>query len=138
MHNPQTHESCHPIIGLPSEVRSLTFLISRHAWIAVFSSRQKLPGDNKPVPGFYYSTSTDLFSWSRLQRIIPASTKAREEQLEEVLSYPSLLDPQSTSMNFDTISSEDPILLFTLQHLSKINGYGTMNRDLDFIPVSIK
>lgn len=121
--------------GLPSEVRSLSRFSATGEWIAVFASRQKLPGDQAPVPGFYFATSRDLFTWSTARRIIPAPTKAREEQMDSVWSYPSLLDPDSRSRNFDTIDHDTALLTYTVHHLA--NGRGTLNRDLVTLPVSI-
>lgn len=121
--------------SLPNEVRSVTYDSRRGVWIAVFAARLKMPGDAEPVPGFYYSQSTDLKGWRAPQRIMRAPTRPRVDDPDVLMSYPSLLDPESASRNFDTLDSENPVLLFTVQHLER--GRGTMNRDLQYVPLRV-
>ncbi|RAI44990.1 hypothetical protein CH341_06145 [Rhodoplanes roseus] len=135
MRSPSTPTPCPRIKGLTSEVRSITYSPRHDRWIAVFAGRHLLPGDEKPVPGFYYATSTDLLNWSRPARITAAPTKPREERLDQVWGYPSLLDPQSKTRNFETVDGEAPVLLFTIAHLD--NGRGTMNRDIWYMPLKL-
>jgi hypothetical protein len=134
MHSPTSPVPCLPVdsTALPNEVRSLSFDIPHKVWIAVFASRQKLIGDMLPIPGFYYTTSPDLIHWDKNnRRIMPAPTVAREQQLEYMVAYPSLLDPSSKSQNFETIDGDTAIITFTVKHLS--HGSGTMNRDLQYV-----
>ena len=130
--------SCRPLgrAGLPTEVRSLTYDSRRKAWIAVFAARLKTRGDVEPVPGFYYSQSPDLLQWQAPQRIMRAPTRPRTDDPGVFMSYPSLLDPGSASRNFDTLESGNPVLLFTVHHLER--GRGTMNRDLQYIPLRVE
>jgi hypothetical protein len=88
------------------------------------------------VPGFYYSQSPDLVQWRPPRRIMRAPTRPRTDDPNLFMSYPSLLDPQSASRNFETLDSEDPVLLFTVQHLER--GRGTMNRDLRYVPLRVE
>jgi hypothetical protein len=127
--------TCMPIRGVSNEVRSISFVSAKKTWVAVFASRQKLPGDERGIPGFYYSTSKNLLDWSEARRIMPAATKPREFQNTFFDQYPSLIDPASTSRNFETIDSPVAILLFTRQNLR--NGVGTMDRDLKYIKVAL-
>jgi hypothetical protein len=128
---------CRPVSPsvLTNEVRSITWSSHHERWIAVLASRRKLAGDAAPIPGFYQSVSADLIHWSELTRIMAAPTRAREEQMDTVASYPSLIDPDSRSRNFDTLEGEAPLLLFTVHHLR--NGKGTLNRDLMAVPLKL-
>jgi hypothetical protein len=122
--------------ALPTEVRSLSYITSKKTWVAVFAARLQLLGDDRIIPGFYYSESSDLTDWNAPKRIMAAPLKAREEQSEFMVAYPSLIDPHSLSRNFETIDSERPMLFFMKHHLA--NGNGTMNRDLVAVPLSIQ
>jgi hypothetical protein len=130
--------TCEPLsrLALPNEVRSLSYNSRFKLWIAVFASRQMLEGDAKPVPGFYYAVSSDLHNWGKSKRIMHAPTRPREEQMDFILGYPSLLDPQSQSRNFETIDGDRPVLLYSRIHLD--NGRGTMNRDLEYVLLDMR
>lgn len=131
-------ELCTPVgLGvLTQEVRSISFIAKKHVWVAVFTSRRKMPGDADAVPGFYYAESRDLIKWEDVKRIASFPTRPRVDDSDHVVMYPSLIDPLSKSTNFDTIDGDSAYLFFTLYHLK--NGQGSMNRDLDYLPVSIK
>lgn len=128
---------CVPIGGgrFQNEIRALLWSSAHRLWVVVTTARLKMPGDHVPVPGFYASTSSDLFNWSPMQRIMKAPTRPREEQLDYFVSYPSLIDINSKSMNFDTIDEGPLWLFFTWHHLK--NGQGTFNRDLVAVPLSL-
>lgn len=136
--DPGTGAQCKPVGAgrLLNEVRSLSWSTVHKTWIAVFTGRIKLDRDEVAVPGFYAATSPDLMNWSAPHRIMPAPTRAREQQNDYVVSYPSLMDPQSASRIFDTIDSNQPWLFFTWHHLSK--GRGTLNRDLVAVPLRLQ
>lgn len=54
--------------------------------------------------GFYVSASTDLVSWSRPVKIIAGElTYTYSCGDPDPMAYPSLLDPTSTSRNFETV-----------------------------------
>lgn len=125
-----------PLASLPNEVRSLSWSTRHNRWIAVYASRQKLPGDAAPVPGFYYSLSADLRTWSGPRRIMAAPTRPREQQSDYFVAYPSLIDPDSRSRNFDTVDGERPLLFYTVHRLK--NGAGTLNRDLYAQPLQLR
>lgn len=128
---------CQPIAPqvLRTEVRSLSHLPGPGLWVAVFHGRLQLEGDAAPVPGFYYAQSRDLIAWQPPRRIWAAPTQARRDDADRVTNYPSLLDPESRSRNFETIDSGRPVLLFTVQHLRQ--GQGSMNRDLQYLPLAV-
>jgi hypothetical protein len=135
MHRPVKNQTCKTIPNLPHEVRSLTLHTRSGRWIAVMGGLQKLEGDSEVIPGFYYTTSSDLFNWSPLKRIMAAPLMSDGKQ-PYTLNYPSLIDPDSKSRLFDTIDGNNPMLTFTMHHMN--NGRGTMNRDLKFIPLKVK
>jgi hypothetical protein len=139
MRGTTTVTSCRPVSPsvLSHEVRSLTFDTRRQVWIAVMRQRLQLPGDTQPVPGFYYATSPDLLRWGAPSRIMVAPTRARADSATETMDYPALIDPDSRSRNFDTIESDTPLLVYTVQHLTRSTGAGTMNRDLQYIRLRV-
>lgn len=121
---------------IPNEVRSLSYSPKLGAWIAVFTSRLKLGLDKQAVPGFYFAQSQNLDIWTDIKRIMPAPTVPREQQNDSFYIYPSLIDPKSKSINFDTLDNDELMLLFTVHHLS--NGRGSMNRDISYVPIRIR
>jgi hypothetical protein len=129
--------SCQPVSPnvLSQEARSLTFDTRRQAWIAVIRHRLRLQGDAQPVPGFYYTTSTDLLRWEAPRRIMAAPLRARVDSASELTNYPVLIDPDSRSRNFDTLDSDAPVLVYTVQHLEQ--GRGSMNRDLRYVRLRV-
>ena len=90
--------------------------VVRHAasgrWLAIF---QAAAGGQFPVEGFYTSTSRDLLHWEPARLLIAGRTlfgdwcKAGDTSL---INYPSILDPHSTSRDFDTIG-DHPLLFYT-------------------------
>lgn len=122
---------------LPTEVRSLSYVTKHNVWVAIVAARQTLTGEDAvEVPGFYYSLSPDLMNWSTPRRLMPAPLRPREEQNDFILSYPSMLDPDSHSRNFDTIDGDRPVLLFTRANL--VNGNGSLNRDIQYVYLTIE
>lgn len=120
--------------ALPREVRSLTYSREAGTWIAVFAAQ--LPGgsDDKPRSGFYYSLSNNLIDWSLPAFIYGGPVVPREGGLDYVYMYPSLIDMHDASPFFEE-SNGEACIFFTLHHL--VRGNGTMNRDLQCLPVSI-
>jgi len=131
--SPRAHV-CRPVA--PNEIvnmnQSLTFNTYLDKWLLVGVSQDTVPGRG-PVSGVFYSTSDDLIDWSR-RRLI------RETELgwtykcgdPNPVSYPSVIDPDSPSRNFDT-SGRSPYLYFTRFHYS--NCTQNLNRDLVRVPI---
>ena len=67
--------------------------------------------------GFYYSTSDDLIDWAPRQLIREAvlTSPYRVRRPRTRSGYPSLLDPDSPSRNFET-TGRRPWLYFTRFH----------------------
>ena len=93
--------------GWPSTAYSLSYNTHLHAYVALI--------DN--VSGtFYFQTSPDLLTWSG-PAAITGTPPGR-------ISYPSLLDPDDTSRNFEN-SGQTPYLYFT-----RFNNGSGLDRDL--------
>ncbi len=117
-------------------VRSVSFIPGKGVYIAVTQSRFQLTGDAAPVPGAYYSTSSDLLNWSPVKRLMMLPSVAKYDSWTEADSYPVLIDPFSKSRNFETIDSDTPVLAFVVNHL--VNGGGSANRDVVAIPLQMR
>ena len=80
------------------------------------------------VNGFYYSLSSDLIHWSRpaliLEGEMPWTYRCGDA---DPILYPSVLDPSSTSRNFET-TGRRPYLYFTRDHYFACRE--GLNRDL--------
>ena len=78
--------------------------------------------------GFYYSTSADLIHWEP-RRLIHEAEMAYTYECGDPnpVAYPSLLDPDSSSRNFET-TGRAPWLYFTRFHYKDCKF--TSNRDL--------
>ena len=78
--------------------------------------------------GFFYSTSDDLIHWEPRRLIREAElTFTYECGDPNPVAYPSLLDPDSPSRNFET-TGRTPWLYFTRMHYKDCKH--TSNRDL--------
>lgn len=80
-------------------------------WIAVFEAPAVGPF---PVSGFYYATSKDLLHWSYAKILLATPTVGTDlcKAVPAVADYPSILDSQSPSRNFDVIG-DHPMLYYT-------------------------
>ncbi len=93
------------------------------------------PVGPEPQWGVYYSTSEDLIRWSPRQKLIelPMNAAVEDASVELIYAYPSLIDPDSTSRNFET--ADDDAYLY----LTRMNeGDGSLDRDLVRWPISIE
>jgi len=86
--------------------------VEHKLWIAVFQAAR---GTAYPLEGFYYATARDLLHWSE-PRLLMAGRTAYSDLCEvgpSIINYPSILDPGSTSRNFDSIGTH-PLLFFDI------------------------
>jgi hypothetical protein len=114
---------CAPMKGLRGSVGSVTYAPAFGVYIAVSAFGSKTSSES----GFYYSVSTDLIHWSDGQLFLPLTTPWSASCGEDRFIYPSLVDPRSTSRNFDVVGP-DPYLYFVRQHFEGCQA--TMQRDL--------
>ena len=85
----------------------------------------------REVWGFYYSFSDDLIHWTHrklLAEMVLPWTAARFDDV--MYLYPSLLDPDSDSRNFET--TDNTAYLYYTRHNQ---GQGSLDRDLIRVPV---
>ena len=87
---------------------------------------------NKP-PGVYYSFSDDLLNWTDAKLLMAAEiTFVKDCVPPDPIKESSLLDPASTSRNFET-TGQRPQQFYTWYHMNGCNG--TLDRDLVRIPI---
>jgi hypothetical protein len=87
-----------------------------------------------PLWGVYFSFSDDLIDWSRRRLLLelPMVASVADPGSELIYAYPVLLDPDSTSLNFDT--TDEQMYLY----VSRFNfGGGSLDRDLVRWPVDL-
>jgi len=131
--NPADHV-CAPVdfnsIGTVTE--SLTYNTYLRKWMlvgaAVGNSTNGLPS------GFYYALSDDLLNWTDLSILMQAELTWNRDCTNPPypIRDPSLLDPNSTSRNFETVG-QNAYLFYTEHHFSGCSG--TLDRDLRRIPI---
>ena len=124
---------CAPVdfnsIGTISE--SLTYNTYLKKWMLVGGSVGD-PLFDKP-PGVYYALSDDLLEWTNATLLMEAEIRwSADCNPPDPIKDPSLLDPDSTSRNFETVGQRAQ-LFYTHFHFSGCNG--TLDRDLIRVPI---
>ena len=103
---------------------SLTYNTVAHQWLWVGQS----------IGGAYFLLSPDLIDWTPGGLFFPAQvTWDFQCGDKDPIEYPSLIDPTSTSRNFDTVGNT-AYLYFTQFHSCLED---TLDRDLVRVPISI-
>jgi hypothetical protein len=112
---------------------SLTFNTYFGKWLLVGSSQAYVLSERRNVAGIYYSLSDDLVHWTQ-RRLIREVEFVWTYQCGDPspIAYPSVLDPRSTSRNFET-SGRSVELYFTRLHYA--NCRQSLNRDLVRVPI---
>lgn len=90
-------------------------------------------GTENGIEGVYYSLSPDLIHWiprRLLFEIRPPRSESGAKEIE--YGYPSLLDPQSSSRNFDRVGKEGYI------YYTRFNDTTGETRDRDLVRVPIE
>lgn len=88
----------------------------------------------EPYFGVYYSVSDDLIDWSprRLLLVVPVNASVADNTNDLYYAYPTLMDPDSTSLTFDT--SDDTMYLY----IARLNAGGnSLDRDIVRYPVAV-
>ena len=90
------------------------------------------PAAEKPMWGYYYSLSDDLIHWTTRELLaeLPGHITVNPET-DSFYAYPSLLDPNSTSMNFDTTDGDAYL------YLTRFNRGPSLDRDLVRFPIQV-
>jgi hypothetical protein len=135
--SPQEH-TCQPVGqgSLRSPVRSLLSLPHRQGFIAVMAGG---PDEGSNSDDVLASTSADLIHWSKPVTVLkglpayrPNSANCDIGPHPTAYYYPSLIDPGSYSLTFDTLSSSRVYIYISRFHMCEGS-----NRDLIRIPVSV-
>jgi hypothetical protein len=132
--NPAQH-ICQPVSRDQIEKmhENLTFNTYFNKFLLVGATGVWNSKNKKVIHGFYYSLSDDLIHWTPRKLIMEAKFPWTPDLLGEVLLYPSLLDPNDTSRNFEK-TGQRPYLYYTRMHpyTPKNNG---LDRDLVRVPL---
>jgi len=104
---------------------SITFSSVAQQWLWV----------GETVGGAHFSLSPDLINWTTPELFFPAQETWNYKCGDsDPYQYPSLIDPASTSRNFETVG-DTAYLYYTLHHYS--NCGQTLDRDLVRVPITI-
>ena len=107
---------------------SLTYSTYLDKYVLISPSLARLRGARGLTWGFYYSTSDDLIDWAPRKLIREVELMQSYECGDpNPVGYPSLIDPESPSRNFETIGQR-PWLYFTRFHYEDCRN--VLNRDL--------
>lgn len=108
----------------------MVYAANYDAYVAVSNFGSKSEGES----GFYYSVSQDLIHWSEGRLFLPLATPWSAVCGQDRFAYPSLVDVNSPSRNFDVVVGE-PYLYFVRQHFDGCRG--TLQRDLVRVKVRL-
>ena len=113
-------------------VESLTFNTYLDRFLLVGTAVAQEVGD-KMNSGIYYSTSDDLVHWTPRKLITEVESRNTHECGEpDPVAYPSVLDPESASRNFET-TGKRAYLYFTRYNYEACRE--TLDRDLVRTPI---
>lgn len=121
---------CEPVSfeQIAAMTHSLTFNTYLDRYVLLSPAGAPGPGGRGTVFGLYYSTSSNLIDWTPRRLIREASlTPTYECGDMNPVGYPSLIDSESTSRNFET-TGRTPWLYFTRFHYRHCEPL--LNRDL--------
>lgn len=131
--------SNHPPCGFVSltEIRNMNQSLTWNSYLKKYLlvGTQNEGGPDPQVCGFYFSLSDDLISWTPRQLFweVPFTVGPCTDNPPPGImkAYPSIIDHESSSINFDT-SGKTPHLYYT----ELPSGVGSLNRDLARIPLT--
>ncbi len=103
--NPEVHK-CKAVSV--NEVGALSYNLTYNTYLEKFLAVGHAV--NVPTPGFYYSISDDLIHWAPKKLLM--ATDLAQTSVGPFLAYPSLVDPENTSLNFD-ITGQSPWLYYS-------------------------
>lgn len=134
--NAKGNYSCKPLENLPYKIRSLLWHTPSQRYLAVFEESQIIRGPKPRVDvKFSYSWSRDLMNWHDPKEIL--TLKGQDNcRAQAPGAYPSILDSNSTDVNFGTVGNE-AYLYYTKFNLAA-DCRLTLDRDLVKIPIRIK
>ncbi len=119
---------CMPVPGLSSTIASVSRLPGADGYVALIAAARRAAPEYEPVAGIYYMTSPDLILWSKPKLLLAVPVMfAFSCDATSVYAYPSLLDEDSASRNFESLGGKGFL------YLTRIPIRGcllTMERDL--------
>jgi hypothetical protein len=126
---PSPTAPCEPVPSfdpLDLQPDSLLYSTVARQWILV----------GQALEGAYFTLSSDLITWSPPQLFMPKQVTWNYKCGDpDPIAYPTLIDPTSTSRNFETVG-ETAYLYFTQFHYS--NCRMTLDRDLVRVAIDIR
>jgi len=132
MGSPFGHQQarCEPVSGL--WISTVVHVASAKTFVAIAYDERVKPG------GVFYRTSKDLIHWSKPSLILEAhdAKHLRSGDDSRPLTYPSLIDPASSSPNFDTAGPR-PYLYFNRWRVKNGKPQGR-ERDIMRVPLTLK
>lgn len=143
--NPHTNKNAHPAQHICQPIardqiekmhESLTYNTYFKQYVLVGASGQYDPATKRPVHGFYFARSDDLIHWTDRKLIMEAKLPWTPDLPGEVILYPSLLDPEDTSRNFER-TGRRPYLYYTRMHPATPENNG-LDRDLVRVPIEFE
>lgn len=138
---PSQGDTCQPVSydKIGAMVESLTFSTYFDRYLLVGTgaprdrNRSKVDSEGEAVSGIYYSLSDDLIHWTSPKLIMEIETRSTYHcgDLDPV-AYPSVLDANSSSRNFET-TGKQVYLYFTRSNYESCQE--TLDRDLIRVPI---
>jgi hypothetical protein len=125
---------CAPVGGLTRLMTSITRHRPTGLYVGLFNDRQRPDSKAEPVDGVYYAISPDLMTWSKPRLLYASPTTLHPGCDSKPVVYPSLLDPDSPSRNFEDAGNTAWL------YVTRLNLKGCKfdwNRDLVRIPVAL-
>jgi hypothetical protein len=124
--------TCRPVPGLTRLMGSVSLHRPSGLHVGLFAHRQRPTPDAEPVDGIYYATSPDLIVWSEARLLYATPTTLNRECGTKPVVYPSLLDPDSPSRNFEDTDDDASLYLTRITLDGCKTGWA---RDLIRLPV---
>jgi hypothetical protein len=133
---PISRHICEPVDSetIGTMQRSIVYNTALNKYILVGTGAKFDPARGADVNGFFYSTSDDLIHWSERQLLMEVATPRShicggpDERV-----YPSFIDHDSPSPNFDTIDNTT-YLYYSITHYNAQCQFGN-DRDLARVPL---
>lgn len=101
-----TPHVCTPVPGLRSTISSVVRRAGSDDYVAVTPATLR-DHDGVTRSGIWWMTSTDLIRWSRPRLLLEVPLMWRRDcATDAAYAYPSLLDPDSPSDNFETVGAD--------------------------------
>ncbi|MGH7542613.1 MAG: hypothetical protein ACREK7_01620, partial [Gemmatimonadota bacterium] len=135
---PRSSGLCEPVSipEIQTMSQSLTFNTELDRFFLVGISSRVDPGTRRARTGFYYSLSRDLIHWTERRLLLETGTPNTFECGDpDPRSYPSLIDPDSPTRNFET-TGRHAYLYFVRIHMEGCRPTGY--RDLVRLPIEIR